>query len=292
MTLVTLVATQNTTNAMQYTVTKNPFSDYAASNSYTPPIVVGEVNPFTQDVSKNASFIPPVFGSYTADTLNSGELLTPNLVGTPPAYTSPSTGVVGTGGSSSGNVSGGSGTATDPDSWDSYYPPTSVTPPDVSTDSSENSNSFSSGSSGNSGSLPSYTTTDGMIDGDNKLGHLKVEAAGIDFPVYEGTEESSILYGAGHFDFMSAWNGNVGMAGHNRGVNNNFGEIHNLNQGDIMEYTTIYGTRTYAVVSVTKIYCTDFSLLSMTTDNRLTLITCVEDERDYRWAVQAVEVTT
>lgn len=129
-----------------------------------------------------------------------------------------------------------------------------------------------------------------MIYGNNQIGHLVVESAGINFAVYEGTEESSILYGAGHFDFMSAWDGNVGLAGHNRGVNNNFGEIHNLAYGDIIEYTTIYGTRTYAVQSITKIHCTDFSLLDVTTDNRISLVTCVTDESDYRWVVQGVEV--
>lgn len=58
-----------------------------------------------------------------------------------------------------------------------------------------------------------------------------------------------------------------------------------------MEYETIYGTRTYAVESVTKIYCTDFSLLEVTTDNRLTLVTCVMNEKDYRWVVQGVEMS-
>lgn len=268
-----LVTMTQSASAISYTVTKNPFSDYAQADSYTPPIVVGEVNPFTQDVSKNAAYIPPVFGSYTADTLNSGVLLTPNLVGTPPVYISPSTGSqMGTGGSSSSSTGG-----TDSDSG--FYPPTSVTPdvPDSST-------------SGSTQVMPQFTTTDGMIDENNKLGHLYVEKAGIDFAVYEGTEESSILYGAGHFDWMSAWDGNVGLAGHNRGVNNNFGEIHNLSYGDVIKYTTIHGTRTYAVESITKIYCTDFSLLDVTTDNRISLVTCVANDADYRWVVQGVEV--
>ncbi len=276
MALSLLTFTQSA-SAINYTVTKDPFKDYAQADSYTPPIVVGEVNPFTTDVSKNAAYIPPVFGSYTADTLNSGVLLTPNLVGTPPVYTSPATGAtMGTGGSSSYSTGG-----TDTDS--SFYPPTSVTP-DV------DSGTTSGSSSGTTSNVPQFTSSEGMIDSDNKIGHLVVESIGIDFPVYEGTEESSILYGAGHFDWMSAWDGNVGLAGHNRGVNNNFGDIHNLAYGDIIKYTTIYGTRSYAVESITKIYCTDFSLLDVTTDNRISLVTCVMNESDYRWVVQGVEV--
>lgn len=267
---LSLLAFTQSASAITYSVTKNPFSDYAQADSYTPPTVVGELNPFIQDVSKNAAYIPPVFGSYTADTLNSGVLLTPNLVGTPPVYISPSTGAtMGTGGSSSSSTGG-------TESSDSFYIPTTVTP-NVPTDSTTQV-------------MPQFTSIDGMVDSDNKIGHLVVEAAGIDFPVYEGTEESSILYGAGHFDWMSAWDGNVGLAGHNRGVNNNFGEIHNLQQGEIIKYTTIYGTRTYAVESITKIYCTDFSLLDVSTDNRISLVTCVADDADYRWVVQGVEV--
>ena len=37
--------------------------------------------PTNIDRSKNAAYIPPVFGSPTSYTLNAGELLTPNLVG-------------------------------------------------------------------------------------------------------------------------------------------------------------------------------------------------------------------
>lgn len=285
---LSLLASPQKTEAITYSVTKNPFSDYASSNSYTPPIVVGEVNPFVQDVSKNAAVIPPVFASNTADTLYSGELLTPNLVGTPPVYTSPSTGAtMGTGGSNT-TTSGSTGSGSD-DSSNTFYPPTSVVP-DVPDMNDSTNVGTSGGSSTSTQVIPQFTSTDGMVDENNVLGHLVVEKAGIDFPVYEGTEESSILYGAGHFDWMSAWNGNVGLAGHNRGVTNHFGEIHNLEKGDIIKYSTSYGTRSYAVESVTKIYCTDFSLLEVTTDNRITLVTCVADDADYRWVVQGVEV--
>ena len=43
--------------------------------------------PTNIDRSKNAAYIPPVFGSPTSYTLNAGELLTPNLVGDIPEMT-------------------------------------------------------------------------------------------------------------------------------------------------------------------------------------------------------------
>ena len=43
-------------------------------------------------------------------------------------------------------------------------------------------------------------------------------------------------------------------------------------------------------MSVEKVLETDTSGTAATTDNRLTLYTCVRDQRAYRWQVQAVEI--
>lgn len=63
----------------------------------------------------------------------------------------------------------------------------------------------------------------------------------------------------GHFKSTSCWDGNVGLAGHNRGVANHFGKIHTLEDGDKITYTTKLGTRTYEVFYVGQIEETDFS---------------------------------
>ena len=111
------------------------------------------------------------------------------------------------------------------------------------------------------------------------------------------TEVTSDLYysggylarGVGHFEETSIWNGNIALAAHNRGTNDYFGEIHTLDIGDRITLATKLGTRTYKVVSVEKISETDRSELSPSAENRLTLYTCVRDQRTYRWCVQAVE---
>ena len=54
--------------------------------------------------------------------------------------------------------------------------------------------------------------------------------------------------------------------------------------------TTKLGTRTYEVVSVSKVLETDRSGLAATTENMITLYTCVMNQRDYRWCVKAVEI--
>ena len=76
---------------------------------------------------------------------------------------------------------------------------------------------------------------------------------------------------------------------HNRGVRDDFGDLHTLEPGDTVTWTTKLGARTYEVTSVQKVKETDTSGTAATTDNRLTLYTCVRDERAYRWQVQAVE---
>ena len=126
-----------------------------------------------------------------------------------------------------------------------------------------------------------------LLYADGTLGMLKVPKLGLNVKVYEG--ENNLEKGVGHFTDTAVFTGNVAVAGHNRGVNSYFGEIHNLKTGDEITYTTKLGTKKYAVTSVRKINAVDFSFLQETSDNRLTLITCVKNEPNFRWCVQAKE---
>ena len=82
----------------------------------------------------------------------------------------------------------------------------------------------------------------------------------------------------------------MALAAHNRGVNNYFGQIHTLEIGDKITLTTKLGTRTYKVTNVSKVSETDRSGLAASSENMLTLYTCVRNQRDARWCVTAVEV--
>ena len=129
-----------------------------------------------------------------------------------------------------------------------------------------------------------------MYYADGSIGTLKIPSVNLSVKVYETESLESLAKGAGHFKSTSCWDGNIGIAGHNRGVTNHFGKIHTLKKGDKIKYTTKLGTRTYQVKTVTKINETDYSYLERTLDNRITLITCVENVPSKRWCVQAVEV--
>ena len=55
--------------------------------------------------------------------------------------------------------------------------------------------------------------------------------------------------------------------------------------------STVLGTMTYSVSSVTKAAVTDTSGLSATAHNQITLYTCVENQPAYRWCVKAVSAS-
>ena len=76
---------------------------------------------------------------------------------------------------------------------------------------------------------------------------------------------------------------------HNRGSAYSIGTIKDLEIGDTITYTTVYGTRTYAVSYVGTISSTDWSRLQATADNRLTITTCLANQPSKRVVVQAVE---
>ena len=207
--------------------------------------------PANTNRSKDAAYIPPAFGSPTSYTLNAGELLTPNLVG----------------GSTGGTVSGTGGVTA--------LPPT-----------------ISGSVSGNTGSYTSvkYTpVTEELYYSGGYLGTLGIPTLGLSVRVYQGTDADALRNGVGHFADTSIWDGNVAIAGHNRGVNNYFGKIHTLNVGDTIQLTTRLGTRSYEVCSVAKISADDTGVLNDSAENIITLITCVMDQPDYRWCVQARE---
>lgn len=121
------------------------------------------------------------------------------------------------------------------------------------------------------------------------LATLNIPSLGLSVKVYQGIDGDALRRGAGHFADTSIWDGNVAIAGHNRGVNNHFGGIHTLRPGDSIELTTKLGTRGYEVYSVTKISEDDISALNASADNILTLITCVADQPNFRWCVRARE---
>ncbi|WP_409967722.1 class D sortase [Bengtsoniella intestinalis] len=137
----------------------------------------------------------------------------------------------------------------------------------------------------------SYTqpTLEPTISADGVLGTLTIPVLDFQAPIYIDTSTSSLSKGVGHFSNTATWTGNVGIAGHNRGSAYTLGDIKDLDLDDVIKYTTDLGTKVYTVTSVTQISSTDWSRLTATSDNRITLISCVENEPNLRWCVQGTE---
>lgn len=122
------------------------------------------------------------------------------------------------------------------------------------------------------------------------IGKIYVPGQNVTRYVYEGTTQANMRIGGAHFSSTPGWTGNVCIAGHNRGTTQNFAFLYNVKPGDLIYYTTAYGTRTYQVASITNPATTDVSGLYQTGMNQLTLYTCVMNQPSIKYCVTAVAV--
>jgi sortase A len=127
---------------------------------------------------------------------------------------------------------------------------------------------------------------------DGSIGTLYIHKTGKTVAVYEGESADNLKKGAGHFTATSAWDGNVALCGHNRGSSEAyFSFVKDMQIGDRVTYTTLYGSRVYEVFDKEQIGEYDNSGLAPSSENLLTLITCIENTPDQRQTVslRAVE---
>ena len=114
-----------------------------------------------EDISKNAALIPPGFGSASADTLNTGTWLTPNLAPE---------------GMAVGTISGSGMPIVFPPSVDSST--ALPTEPEQETEST---------------TLGYTPVTSDLYYASGHLGTLKIPAIGLSVRVYEGTDSSTLM---------------------------------------------------------------------------------------------------
>lgn len=126
------------------------------------------------------------------------------------------------------------------------------------------------------------------IDGENVLGVITIEKINFEGLVYKGTSLETLDKGVGHMDSSPYFSGNVCLAAHN--TKELWGNLHELQNGDKIIYTSFLGTKEYEVTNIIEIDETDWSLLQDTEENKLTLITCIKNKPFSRLCVQATEV--
>lgn len=119
---------------------------------------------------------------------------------------------------------------------------------------------------------------------------LYIPKIGLEAEIAEGTTKDILDEYIGHFEDTSKKNGNIGLAAHNRGYKvNYFKNLKELKEGDEIYYCYCDLERKYTVKTHEIIKETDWSFLEDTKENVITLITCVEDEPEYRRCIQAIE---
>lgn len=123
---------------------------------------------------------------------------------------------------------------------------------------------------------------------DGILGILQIDKINVKGIVKEGSTSEVLKDYIGHIENTAIYNGNIGLAAHNRGnIHSYFSKINQLSKGDQIKYTTIFGENYYRVDNIKEINEDDWSLLQDTNEDKLTLITCVKDKRSKRLCVQA-----
>jgi len=125
---------------------------------------------------------------------------------------------------------------------------------------------------------------------DENIWKLEIPKIGLVADISEGTDSQTLNKYIGHFIDTPKNQGNVCLAGHNRGYNFNYFEnLKELEIGNEIYYTCNGKRLEYVVNSKDIIRDTDWTKLENTEDNRLTLITCVENEPELRRCIQAIE---
>lgn len=120
--------------------------------------------------------------------------------------------------------------------------------------------------------------------------YLEIPSISLTAEIREGTTKEIMDFYIGHFDETNLTYGNIGLAAHNRGYPvNYFANLKNVKIDDIIKYHYQDFHCTYRVISQKIIPDTDWTNLQTTEENTITLITCVENEPEYRRCVQAVE---
>ena len=133
-----------------------------------------------------------------------------------------------------------------------------------------------------------YDTEEDILN-DDVLGILTIEKIGLKAIVKEGSTKDILVDYIGHISETSKYDGNIGLAAHNRlNKYSYFARINELGQGDIITYKTKFGTKDYKVNNLKVIYETDWKPLEEDGTNKLTLITCIADKRNQRLCVQAI----
>lgn len=133
-------------------------------------------------------------------------------------------------------------------------------------------------------------TSDIDIKSQDYSWYLEIPQIELKAEIAEGTSKEIMDDFIGHFEETKKQEGNIGLAAHNRGYKNNyFARLKELKNGDNIFYYYKGEKREYTVEENCIIKDTDWSYLEETKENAITLITCVENEPNYRRCIRGIQ---
>lgn len=134
----------------------------------------------------------------------------------------------------------------------------------------------------------SYVTEE-KIYSETEEWRLVIPKINVSAEIKEGTSGEIINNYIGHFGETPKENGNIGLIAASAGYKENYFEnIKDLEEGDVIIYIKGNFKKEYKVITNVVIKQTDWSYLSSTEDNRLTLITGILEEPENRRCIQAI----
>ena len=120
--------------------------------------------------------------------------------------------------------------------------------------------------------------------------YIEIPSINLKAPIKETTYMDVLDKYVGHFKETPLTEGNVCLAGHNRGYEKNYFEnLKNIQKGDKIIYKYNEFKKEYIVNTIENIKETNWNYIENTSDNKITLITCVENKPEYRRCVQATK---
>lgn len=112
----------------------------------------------------------------------------------------------------------------------------------------------------------------------NTIWQINIPKIELSADISNGTDKETLNKYVGHFIETPIEDGNIALAGHNRGYDvNYFSRLKELREGDEIIYIHNEINRIYEVTKNKIIKDTDIDVLENTEENILTLITCVEN---------------
>jgi sortase A len=116
----------------------------------------------------------------------------------------------------------------------------------------------------------------GKIENGQAIGRIKIPSIGADYVVIEGTDESDLQRGPGHYDYtaLPGQGKTIGIAGHRTTYGAPFNKINEIDKGDEVILEMPYGTFTYRVTDTDIVDPTDVDIVDEKGRERLVLTAC------------------